>query len=481
MRHYRMESASYDLGIFDNLMWSLMHGDGFYSSPAYGPEGNHLARHATFAAPLLLPIYALFPRAETLLVIQALMVASTPIPIYLMVRRIVGSAWVGCALGLAYAVYAPLHGAVFFDFHFLTSAPPLIAWVFYLLQTDRDRALMIMTAIALAWREDIGAILAGGGALVFLRGDRRTRAFVFTFVCTAYFMIVKFALMPVFGESATFAWIYKELWPERQHNFGGVLQTLLTNPTYAFETLIDPKKLLFVLQLFVPLLFLPIRHRFAWVALLPAAVFTLLATKYPPAYQISFQYSAYWGPPLFLATAVVLHDRFAASGRRASLTGNVVAILLVTLITSFYFGSIFESPIFRTGFTGLRYEVTEEDREQVAAFRRIAALLPADASVAATDTEAPHLSGRTYCYTLRFGYHDADFLLVKKSRIRKYERPRDQLQEALDTGQFGLVAVEGDFLLWKRGHSTERNAAGRRALKLRPPPKKAPELHPTAP
>ena len=82
---------------------------------------------------------------------------------------------------------------------------------------------------------------------------------------------------------------------------------------------------------------------------------------------------------------------------------------------------------------------------------------------------------------MRFGYHDADFLLVKKSRIRKYERPRDQLQEALDTGQFGLVAVEGDFLLWKRGHSTERNPEGRRLLKLRPPPKKAPELHPTAP
>ena len=481
MRHYRMESASYDLGIFDNLMWSLMHGDGFYSSPAYGPEGNHLARHATFAAPLLLPIYALFPRAETLLVIQALMVASTPIPIYLMVRRIVGSAWVGCALGLAYAVYAPLHGAVFFDFHFLTSAPPLIAWVFYLLQTDRDRALMIMTAIALAWREDIGAILAGGGALVFLRGDRRTRAFVFTLVCTAYFMIVKFALMPVFGESATFAWIYKELWPERQRNFGGVLQTLLTNPTYAFETLLDPKKLLFALQLFVPVLFFPLRHRFAWVAVLLPAVFTLLATGYPPAYEISFQYSAYWGPTLFLATAVVLHDRFAASGRRASLTGNVVAILLVALVTSFHFGSIFESPIFRTGFTGLRYEVTEEDREQRLAFQKLAAHLPADAIVAATDTEAPHLSARQYCYTLRFGYHDAEYLLVKKAHIRKRDAPRERFKEALATGQYGLVAVEGDFLLWKRGHSTERNPEGRRLLKLRPPPKKAPELHPTAP
>ena len=98
-----------------------------------------------------------------------------------------------------------------------------------------------------------------------------------------------------------------------------------------------------------------------------------------------------------------------------------------------------------------------------------------------TDPEAPHLSGRAYCYALRFGYQDADFLLVKKSRIRKYEGPRDQLQEALDTGHFGLPAVGGEFSLWKRGHSAERNATGRRASKLRPPPKKIPELHPTAP
>lgn len=75
------------------------------------------------AASLLLPIYAIDPHAETLLVIQALLVASTPVSIYFMARQIVGSAWVGCGLGLAYALYAPIHGAVFFDFHFLTAAP----------------------------------------------------------------------------------------------------------------------------------------------------------------------------------------------------------------------------------------------------------------------------------------------------------------------------------------------------------------------
>ena len=92
------------------MMWSLIHGEGFQASPTLGPDGNHLARHTTFSAVLLAPFYALRQQADALLVIQAVMVGSTPIPIYLMARRILGSAWVACALGVSYALYAPVQG-----------------------------------------------------------------------------------------------------------------------------------------------------------------------------------------------------------------------------------------------------------------------------------------------------------------------------------------------------------------------------------
>jgi uncharacterized membrane protein len=474
MRHYQMESRSYDLAIFDNMMWNLVHGEGFRSSPAFGPEGNHLSRHATFGALLLAPFYALRQQADTLLLIQALMVASTPIPIYLMARRVLGSAWVGCALGLGYALYAPVHGAVFYDFHFLTTAQPLIAWVFYLLFTERTRALAIMTALALTWREDVGAVLAGGGALVFLRGVHRTRSFVFAVVCAVYFVAMKFAVMPLFGEPSSFAWVYQDLWPENRQSFGGVVQTLLTNPTYTFETLLDKKKLLFVLQLFVPLLFLPVRHRFAWVALMPAALFTLLATRYPPVYEISFQYTAYWGPPMFLATAVALQGRFAEQGRTNPLAANVLAILLVTAITSFHFGSVFESQAFRGGFGRVMFEWTERDAEELAAFRRLAALVPPDASIVATETEAPHLGNRRNCFTMRTGYFDAEYMLVKSAEIEADRLGRAYFKLALDTGQYGFVKADGPFTLWKRGHPTDDNEEGERLLGLaRARPKQA--------
>ncbi|MGB5312735.1 MAG: hypothetical protein WBN38_11750, partial [Polyangiales bacterium] len=48
MRHHQMRSDAYDLGIFDNMLWHLTHGQWFGSTPAFGPEGNHLHRHTTF-------------------------------------------------------------------------------------------------------------------------------------------------------------------------------------------------------------------------------------------------------------------------------------------------------------------------------------------------------------------------------------------------------------------------------------------------
>jgi len=82
------------------MMWHLTHGEGFSSTPAFGPEGNHLHRHTTFGAPLLVPFYAIWPRSETLIVLQAAFAASTPIPIYMLGRRLLRSPWLGfvCAL-----------------------------------------------------------------------------------------------------------------------------------------------------------------------------------------------------------------------------------------------------------------------------------------------------------------------------------------------------------------------------------------------
>jgi uncharacterized membrane protein len=228
-----------------------------------------------------------------------------------------------------------------------------------------------------------------------------------------------------------------------------VIETCLTNPFYVFDEVLGRKRLLYVLHLFVPLLFFPLRDRTTWIALVPAAVFTLMASR-DPLFEIYFQYTVYWAPTAFLCMFIVLQRRFVETDRRQALTANAGAILLTMLLTSFFYGSVFESPAMRGGFGKISYEWTEKDAERLAAFRELAAQIPPDASVALTSREVPHVSNRRNAYSLQAGHFDADFLLVRRKYVSKKKPASKEYRKALDTGQYEQVAKKDDFLLWKR-------------------------------
>jgi len=455
MRHHQMRSMAYDLAIFDNMMWHLTHGDWFASTPTFGPDGgNHLHRHTTFGAPLLVPFYAIWPRAETLLVLQAAFSATTPIPIFMLGRRLLRSSWLGFVFALCYGLYAPTHGANFYDFHFLTMAPPLFAWVFYLLFTDHIRALIVMTALTLGWREDTGAVLAFVGIVLWLAGVHPRRTLKYTAVCAVYFVLVKFVFMPLGGSHASFSDYYTKLRAAGAPGFWAVIETSLTNPFYVFDEVFGPKRLLYVLQLFVPLLFFPLRDRTTWIALVPAAVFTLMSSR-DPLYEIYFQYTAYWAPAAFLCLFIVLERRFVDTGRRQALAATAGAILLTTLLTSFYYGSIFESPKMRGGFLGMSYEWTDKDQARLTAFRELTQQVPLDASIATTSHECPHVSNRRNAYSLEIGYHDADFILVRHRDVAQKSQPGKEYRKAIESGLYERIDKKEGFSLWKRTDGTE--------------------------
>ena len=75
-QHYNLKTQSFDLAIFDNLIWNLARGEWFLSTPAMGPTGSHLQRHATFLAYLFVPFHFLREKADVLLVLQAVIAGS---------------------------------------------------------------------------------------------------------------------------------------------------------------------------------------------------------------------------------------------------------------------------------------------------------------------------------------------------------------------------------------------------------------------
>jgi uncharacterized membrane protein len=463
-QHHRLATTSFDLGILDNLMFNASSGHGFRAPVLFGPSGGSLlAGHANFVLYLFVPFYWLSPRAETLLILQSVLLGFAALPLYGFAKTQVPR-WSAAMVSSAYLLYAPLHGLNFYDFHYLPTCIFFLFSLFWALATHRTVLLWLIWAICVSIREDVPVGLATLGVFMIFTGYRLRTGVWMAILSVAAFVLIKFVVMPMAG-TWWFANLYKELMPPGVKGYGGVVMTLLTNPTYVLSTLLTEEKLTYALHLLAPLVFLSLR-RWAYVWLLFAGFFfTLLTTDYKPTVSISFQYTSHWIPYLFgtsvLALSAMGRSPSGVVHRRAALTALLVGIVLHSLS----FGAILRPTRFVGGFQKIPFHVTDAERARYEDLQRVVAMIPPEASVAATDTENPHTSNRITAYPFRTGSGDAEYLLIRKFRRQNAKK---NAQKTIDEYPYGLVAHIGDFYLFKRDHESPETEMALRRVGLKP-------------
>src|SRR5262249_44641984 len=107
LQHYRFRTSGYDLSIYTSLVENLLSGNS-YRSTVLSPDVSYLSHHAELGTIYLTPIYALFPRAETLLAIQSVALGGAAIPLYLFASTQLPRP-TAALIAIAYLFYAPLH------------------------------------------------------------------------------------------------------------------------------------------------------------------------------------------------------------------------------------------------------------------------------------------------------------------------------------------------------------------------------------
>ncbi len=453
--HRNLGTSSFDMGLEDNLMWNLVHGAPlFKSTPFGGPTGTHFGHHATFFSFVLAPLYLAAPHPETLLVVQATLMGAAAVPLHLYARRHVPP-WTATLVAVLYLLYAPLHGANLYDFHYLPLGVAFLWLVLYAVEARRYVLAVVAAALAMSVREDVAFLLAVVGLFLLLRGTSARAGALLAVTAGGYFLVMKLGVMPHYSYGDTsFVNQYAGLVPPEAHGFGGVLETLAGNPVYAESVVVERDKLTYVLQLLVPLLFLPLTRPVGILLAVPGFVFTLLSTKYPPLTQISFQYTTYWTAMLFVGLVLAL-ERVGerGPGRRRALVAGVVAS---SLACSYLYGAVLQRDTARGGFERFHFGTTQADLDRRAELDAVVAELPRDARVSASEHLLPHVSGREDAYTLRAGVYDAEYLLLQ---VPPRGDEHDAVITALGEGGFGVVDDRGEMVLAKRGEPTTRNAS----------------------
>lgn len=409
--HRHFNTWDYDLGQLDNQFWNALHGHPFRCTPLIrGGNWSELRNHAEFAVFPLLPFYALAPRAETLLVLQALLIASGAVPIYRFAARRLAPGW-AVTLALAYLLYPPLQAANFFDFHFQPIAAAFILWMIDAFDQERTWSFVVFFALALACREDISIDLACFGLFLILVGRRVYAGILIVEVAVTYFIFMRFVIMPLVGAWG-FADFYRGLYPPGEQGFGSVVKTMLTNPVFTFRSLLTGDKLRYLLQILTPVAFLPLRRSPLWLAVVPGLYFTVLTTGYSPATQISYQYCGHFVAFIFPAAALALAAYGRSGDGRARRTAAALALIAATLIATARWGGIPPRAAFASGYGTVRFDpVTPAESDKARWLRELAAEVPPDAKLAVSNRELAHLSNRLDCYGLMEGYEGSDAII----------------------------------------------------------------------
>jgi uncharacterized membrane protein len=471
--HHNLHSTSFDLALEENILWNILHGFKFFrSSPFSGSSGSHFGNHATFFSYLIAPIYAIYQHAETLLVIQAILMGAAAVPLFFFARRNLG-AWMACAIAIAYLLYPPLHGAALYDFHYLPLGPVFLWSSLYCLEARRDRWALLFILLTISVREDVAVGLGIVGAYLVVSGRRPMAGLLVGALGAGTFVLLKLIVMPRFAGHDSFVYMYSGLLPTGESTFGGVLKTVASNPAFTFASLLERDKLIYVLQLFVPLAFLPFVRPLGLLFVTTGILFTLLSTGYAPLIQTSFQYTTHWTSYLFiglvatfswLRRADALTDTPLSTGSAPAATpivrrhwlAGVTALACAILPTTYQYGAILQQHTVRGGFGVYDFDTTPDELAQRTQLAELLRMLPRTATVAGSENLVPQFSNRAEAYTLRTGNFGAEYLLFTLP-LRSDERP--YVFDPVKNGEYGLVAMSGPFALARRGHSTALNVA----------------------
>ena len=391
-RHWAFHSGAADLGIFTNVIWNLTHGNGYVSSVKDGI--NLFTDHQSPVLWTLAPLFALLPRAETLLVVQGFGLALGALPMYMLARQhLPGRPAFAAALPLLYWAYLPTRNANAFDFHpEVFILPCFLAAIAFLQAAGRGArgAGFVFLLLALAGKESSGPLAAGLGVAWLLgagpEGTRRfTRRLGAALVPVGIGLFVfDLKLVPRLMGGGDYPY------NAQYSDFGGgsvgaILLAPLTHTKLFFSRLFGVARLKFVLALVGPLGFLPFVGWRPLVASVPCFMMLFLTEgdhRISPAYHYSIEPSVglLWAVPVALAALLTgAWSRFFTEKR------------LLIWLAAFAFLFFGRSELYR-----IRYFSPDSHMDWMR--REFLPAVAPEAAVSATGALVPHLAARHWAH-----------------------------------------------------------------------------------
>jgi uncharacterized membrane protein len=430
-RYAAFGAGRYDLGNMVQAVWSASRWELFRVTDGDGAQLSRLGGHVDPILGAFAPLWKVWPDPRMLLVAQAIIVATTAIPAFMLARRWLAHDGLAVAFAAAALLYPGLQFANVFDFHPVTLAAPLILWTIWAAVARRDVLLVVFAVLALMTKEQVGLCLAVFGIWMVVSLGRKRAGTILAAGSFVWSLVAIFVIIPAFSVSGTNQ-IVASRYGDLGDGPGDVARTLVTRPWDAVEVVATLDRFWFVLALTAPLLLLCLRAPLLTAGALPDLAINLLSSA-EATHRIEYHYAALAAPFVIAGSirglAAIRDGRGPRVLEPAARRSGIVAMTLIaaSVVAGWRLGPL---PIWKdVPGSGTPLAVFRADPRE-ASLQAALAMVPEDAVVSAGNYMAARLSARPRILTFPV-VADAQYVVIDQARPAVRDTVNPPLHRAL--------------------------------------------------
>ncbi len=455
LRHNRVNSAKYDLGLFDQIIYNIAHGRLFESTI----KGfNYLGDHFSPILIIFAPLYWIWEDVRILLIAQVVIVSLSGYYAGLLSYYLTKDVKLSASFCLAILANANIILIVLFDFHPETISVFLFTYIIYHFTAGNIKRVFIGSLIALTIKEDVSITVFFTG-LVFTILSKNRRYLILSASSALYFILVMKVFIPHFRPQIYSGdYLYLERYSYLGSNFKEVILSILSNPIYPVVKMFKWTKLKALLRLFYPTLFMNFLSPVFLIAIIPILYINWIP-NYPAQFALKYQYLNI-AVPLIISSSVYGYLRLRKLLTKNKFLNNNLSLFVSTLMTIFAIGNIL---ILVNTTTEFKYFQVNHYNN---AFYRVKEMIPDDVPLATINAFGPHFTHRREIeFAVPFNLHmyhykkmglkmfsDAPYqlLLKKGDTTSDPEICKNRIKELIENLNYSVIFDEDDVLLLVR-------------------------------
>jgi len=460
LKYQSFEYKDFDLAVYAQTMWNILHGSIYSSILGIDFLGNH----ASFILFLITPIYFVFRHPLTLLFLQTLSLGIAVYPIYLIAKNEINET-VGLTIVFVYLLYPPLGYVNLFEFHPTVFATSFLVFMFYYFKRQNFKRFTLFMILSLFCQENIPLIIVPVGIYAFF--TKRSMRWILTpvFLGIVWFLVVVGKVIPHFNNyTIQFISLYRHL----GKSIPEVFEFVITHPIEVGKMIFTKQKMIFISQIFMPLSFFSLLG--PQVLIISLALLQHLLSFRQTEHTIYYHYTAEIIPFIFISAIYGIKRFLRISYIKTHLRQGVFLLLMITVAVT---SNIHLGPQLGLVSSINRFKKDIWDCQK----ERFLNIVPTDASVIATFEFLPKLSHRKDLYSFHhivMGFYtlsDKPYYLPKGVEYALIDfndsltfnsfyipgRADANLRNFIIANKWGIVDMLGSLVLLKRDHLSKYN------------------------